>query len=174
MKILCWNVNGIRAAKKHGFLEWLYRESPDILCIQETKAQLEQLNKDLERLGTESYHHHSWIGQLITQLGGKPDWTMDIVDRLVDVDRMLALQLEKEKTALSLYQEAMRIAERNKAKVQVRDFLGRLIRMEDELPIDVVNVNDILGTLERIATDEKHHIKLVHNSIATLDMHMNK
>ena len=134
----------------------------------------EQLNKDLERLGTESYHHHGWIGQLITQLGSKPDWTMDIVDRLVDVDKMLALQLEKEKTALSLCQEAMRIAERNKVKVQVRDFLGRLIRMEDELPIDVVNVNDILGTLERIATDEKHHIKLVHNSIATLNMLMNK
>ena len=134
----------------------------------------EQLNKDLELLGKESYHHHGWIGQLITQLGGKPDWTINVIDRLVDVDRMLALQLEKENIALSLCQEAMRIAERNKVKVQVRDFLGRLIRMEDELPIDVVNVDDVLGTLERIATDEKRHIKLAHNSIATLDMHMNK
>jgi exodeoxyribonuclease-3 len=47
-KILCWNVNGIRAARKYGFLEWMYRESPDILCLQETKAQPEQLDKDLQ------------------------------------------------------------------------------------------------------------------------------
>jgi exodeoxyribonuclease-3 len=46
-KILSWNVNGIRAAQKHGLLEWLYEESPDILCVQETKAQPEQLSKDL-------------------------------------------------------------------------------------------------------------------------------
>ena len=134
----------------------------------------EQLNKDLEHLGTESYHHHGWIGQLITQLGGKPDWTINVIDRLVDVDRMLVQQLEKEELALSLFQEARRIAERNKVKVQVRDFIGRLIRMEDELPIDVVNVDDVFSTLDRIIIDEQHHIKLVHNSSATLNMLMNR
>ena len=46
-KILSWNVNGIRAAQKHGLLEWLYKESPDILCVQETKAQPGQLSKNL-------------------------------------------------------------------------------------------------------------------------------
>lgn len=48
MKILCWNVNGIRAVQRKGFLEWLYRESPDIICLQETKASPEQLEKDLQ------------------------------------------------------------------------------------------------------------------------------
>jgi len=48
MKLLCWNVNGIRAIKNKGFLEWLYRESPDILAVQETKANLEQLDTDLK------------------------------------------------------------------------------------------------------------------------------
>jgi len=48
VKILCWNVNGIRAAREKGFLEWLYRESPDILCVQETKAHPEQLSEDLQ------------------------------------------------------------------------------------------------------------------------------
>jgi exodeoxyribonuclease-3 len=48
LKILCWNVNGVRAAKGKGFLEWLHRESPDILCLQETKAHPEQLDKDLK------------------------------------------------------------------------------------------------------------------------------
>ena len=47
LKILCWNVNGIRAVKGKGFLEWLYIESPDIICLQETKAHPEQLDKDL-------------------------------------------------------------------------------------------------------------------------------
>lgn len=55
-KILCWNVNGIRAAQKHGFLEWLYRESPDILCLQETKAHPEQLGRDLQ----EPHGYHAY------------------------------------------------------------------------------------------------------------------
>lgn len=46
-KILCWNVNGIRAAVRNGFLEWLQRESPDILCVQETKASPEQLGDEV-------------------------------------------------------------------------------------------------------------------------------
>lgn len=46
-KLLSWNVNGIRAAQKKGFLNWLEKESPDILCVQETKAHIEQLTKDL-------------------------------------------------------------------------------------------------------------------------------
>jgi exodeoxyribonuclease-3 len=53
-KILSWNVNGIRAAKKYGLLEWLYDEAPDILCVQETKAWPEQLGKEL--LEPEGYH----------------------------------------------------------------------------------------------------------------------
>ena len=45
--LLSWNVNGIRAAAKKGFVDWLASAAPDILCIQETKAALEQLSKDL-------------------------------------------------------------------------------------------------------------------------------
>ncbi|MFH1113950.1 MAG: endonuclease/exonuclease/phosphatase family protein, partial [Pseudomonadota bacterium] len=47
VKILSWNVNGIRAAAKKGFLEWLDSESPDIVCVQETKAQPDQLTTNL-------------------------------------------------------------------------------------------------------------------------------
>ncbi len=43
LRILSWNVNGIRALAARGFLDWLQRESPDILCLQETKATPEQL-----------------------------------------------------------------------------------------------------------------------------------
>ena len=47
MKILSWNVNGIRAMEKKGFFEWLQKESPDILCLQETKAHPEQLSEKI-------------------------------------------------------------------------------------------------------------------------------
>ena len=54
--ILSWNVNGIRAASKKGFLEWLHEESPDVLCVQETKAHPEQLDKEL--LQPKGYHSY--------------------------------------------------------------------------------------------------------------------
>lgn len=46
-KVLSWNVNGIRAAAKKGFLDWMAEASPDILCVQETKALPEQLDQGL-------------------------------------------------------------------------------------------------------------------------------
>lgn len=45
--IVSWNVNGIRAADKKGFSEWLKTEAPDILCLQEIKAEPGQLPPDL-------------------------------------------------------------------------------------------------------------------------------
>ena len=43
MKIISYNVNGIRAAMNKGLCEWLQQEQPDVLCLQETKAQPEQI-----------------------------------------------------------------------------------------------------------------------------------
>lgn len=47
VKILSWNVNGVRAAAKKGFLDWLAAQAPDVLCVQETKARPEQLTKSV-------------------------------------------------------------------------------------------------------------------------------
>jgi exodeoxyribonuclease-3 len=56
MKIISYNVNGIRAALKKGFGQWLEEESPDVICLQETKALKEQVDTALfDHLG---YHHH--------------------------------------------------------------------------------------------------------------------
>ncbi len=55
MKIISWNVNGIRAVLKKGLLDFIHQENPDILCIQETKAHPEQVDIELE-----SYPHHFW------------------------------------------------------------------------------------------------------------------
>ena len=51
MRLISWNVNGIRAVHKKGFLEWFESEQPDVLCLQETKAHESQLPtalKDVE------------------------------------------------------------------------------------------------------------------------------
>lgn len=61
MKIVSWNVNGIRAVHKKGFLDWLQKEQPDVLCLQETKAHPEQLEKDL--LNPAPYRTH-WSAAL--------------------------------------------------------------------------------------------------------------
>jgi exodeoxyribonuclease-3 len=45
-RIVTFNANGIRAAQRKGFFAWLHRESPDIVCVQETKAQEHQLAAD--------------------------------------------------------------------------------------------------------------------------------
>lgn len=62
LKLLSWNVNGIRAVHKKGFLEWFKSENPDILCIQETKAHPDQLPDELLNVdGYKSYFSSSII-----------------------------------------------------------------------------------------------------------------
>ena len=47
MRLLSWNVNGIRAAERKGFVDWFNEISPDVLSLQETKAHKEQLSEQL-------------------------------------------------------------------------------------------------------------------------------
>ena len=60
-KLISWNVNGIRAAYKKGFLDWMKKENPDILCIQETKAHEEQLADELKNV--KGYHSYFCSGE---------------------------------------------------------------------------------------------------------------
>ncbi len=50
IRILSWNVNGIRAAYRKGFLDWFVKEKPDVLCLQEVKATTEQLPPELREV----------------------------------------------------------------------------------------------------------------------------
>ena len=50
MKLISWNVNGIRAVYKKGFPEWFAKELPDILCLQETKASFDQFPIELTKI----------------------------------------------------------------------------------------------------------------------------
>ena len=58
MKVISYNVNGIRAAIKKDFVAWLSAASPDVLCLQETKANQAQVPmEEIEALG----YHHYWF-----------------------------------------------------------------------------------------------------------------
>lgn len=58
MKILSYNVNGIRAALNKGFADWLNAAEPDVICLQETKALEEQIDTALfEQLGYKHFWH---------------------------------------------------------------------------------------------------------------------
>ncbi|CAI8321802.1 MAG: Exodeoxyribonuclease [Formosa sp. Hel3_A1_48] len=59
MKIVSYNVNGIRAALKKGFLEWLVATDPDVICLQEIKAQEDQL--DLSVFEAAGYPYNYWF-----------------------------------------------------------------------------------------------------------------
>lgn len=59
MKLISWNVNGIRSVYNKGFLEWFTKESPNILCLQETKAQFDQFPLEVRELSNHSISHSS-------------------------------------------------------------------------------------------------------------------
>jgi exodeoxyribonuclease-3 len=57
-KIISYNVNGIRSAVSKGFLDWTQTVSPDIICLQEIKANSDQL--DLTLFENAGFNHHFW------------------------------------------------------------------------------------------------------------------
>ena len=61
MKIITYNLNGIRAAMSKGLIDWISQVSPDVLCVQEIKANPEQVGVfEFEELG---YHHYWYPAQ---------------------------------------------------------------------------------------------------------------
>ncbi|NNU77901.1 exodeoxyribonuclease III [Clostridium estertheticum] len=61
MKIYSWNVNGIRAIKNKGFIEWIGSEQPEVLCLQETKIQEDQISDELKNI--EGYYSYFCCAQ---------------------------------------------------------------------------------------------------------------
>ncbi len=59
MKIVSYNVNGIRAAMNKGFIDWLKSADPDVICLQEIKALEEQL--DLSLFIKAGYNYNYWF-----------------------------------------------------------------------------------------------------------------
>lgn len=61
MRIYSWNVNGIRAVKRKGFLDWIEEEQPDVLGLQEIRIQDHQLKDKLREI--EGYHSYFTFGE---------------------------------------------------------------------------------------------------------------
>ena len=67
MRIITWNVNGLRAAMKKGAWEWLRSQEADVICLQEIKVRPEQLSEE---------QHHSFLPyQAIWNPAGKPGYS---------------------------------------------------------------------------------------------------
>jgi rubrerythrin len=130
-----------------------------------------QLNKDIETMGKDSFRHSGLVAQVIDQCKGECAWDIKVVTRLPDILSMLKEQLEREVTAVKVYTEAKRIAERNKTTGKTGGFLNRLLDKVEAGPVDA---NEVITTLDRIITDEQRHVRLCEDSIATLTMLENK
>ncbi len=61
MKLVSWNVNGVRSVNRYGFNDWLAEYSPDVVCLQETKAQKDQLTEEILNPHKYGSHWHSAV-----------------------------------------------------------------------------------------------------------------
>ena len=108
MKIISWNVNGLRAIYKKGFWEWFEKIKADIVCLQETKIQEEQLSLDLVRLKNYSSFFNSASKKGYSGVGVFSKKSPLVVkrklglDRFDDEGRFLELQYP-EFTLINLY-----------------------------------------------------------------------
>lgn len=100
-RVLSWNVNGLRAVAKNGFFEWLAEESPDVLCLQETKCMIDDLDFT-QRLpnGYTSYFHSAekkgYSGVAIYSKEEPLRVTEGIGHKHVDIEgRVLTAEFEK-------------------------------------------------------------------------------
>lgn len=98
MKIISWNVNGIRAVHKKGLLDFIYREKADIYCFQETKASQEVVDDSLKNLsGYHAYWHSAqkkgYSGLLVYSRDKALSVVYGIGDKEIDAEgRVLALE----------------------------------------------------------------------------------
>jgi exodeoxyribonuclease-3 len=61
VRLVSWNVNGIRAAIRKGFWEWLHADAPDLLCLQETRIHTDQLTREMRN--PPGYHSYWATGE---------------------------------------------------------------------------------------------------------------
>lgn len=108
MKIISWNVNGLRSVYKKGFLEWLAKSCADTVCLQEIKAHEEKLPFDLTKLtGYHTYFNSAkksgYSGVAVYSKGEPLDVKRELgLERFDSEGRILQLGYE-DFTLLNLY-----------------------------------------------------------------------
>lgn len=146
MKIITYNVNGIRAAIDKGLLNWIKDTSPDIVCLQEIKAQEENIPvKEIENLGFHHYWHpaqkkgYSGVG-ILTRI--KPDRVIyGIGNRLYDDEgRFLRIDLDGLSVVSVYHPSGTTGQERQDFKMQWLDFFRNYImELKKERPDLVIS-----------------------------------
>lgn len=108
LKLISWNVNGIRAIHRKGFLDWFSEEKADIVSIQETKAQVDQLPKKLVNIPDYTSYFNSaerkGYSGVATYTNIKPrNVTLDLGIEKFDIEgRLIRLDFD-EFTLLNIY-----------------------------------------------------------------------
>jgi exodeoxyribonuclease-3 len=146
VKILTWNVNGIRAIHKKGFLPWIRESKPDVLCLQEIKARPEQLEAELREVaGYEAFFtpakRPGYSGTAIyTRI--KPDeaWAGLGEDRFDDEGRVTAVRFGKLHVLSAYFPNAQEAGARLSYKVAFCD------RITDHLKDLVAKGHDVVLT----------------------------
>lgn len=128
MRILSWNINGLRASGKAGFLDWLYNESPDILCLQETKVDPADLQDELKNPeGYSSFFHHAvskrgYSGVACYVKGGLPKVEFGIGEKKFDIEgRVITLHFPEFSLVNSYFPNTFR-KDRLSFKMEFNDF----------------------------------------------------
>ncbi len=140
MKIISWNVNGIRAVIKKGFYDFVDEYQPDILCIQETKAHKEQVDLDLSNYPYQYWNSAVKKGYSSTAIFSKVKPLNIINDMGIEEHdqegRVITMELDKY-YLVTVYtpnskRELLRLPYRQKWDV---DFLKYMKKLEKDKPV---------------------------------------
>ena len=141
MKIISYNVNGIRAAIKKGFIEWLKNSNTDVICIQEIKANTDQLDLNLfQEIG---YNYNYWFSAQKKGYSGvailskhKPahiEYGTGI-EHMDFEGRNLRIDFEKF-SVMSLYLPSGTNIARLEYKLQyMKEFMAYIVKLKEDIP----------------------------------------
>ena len=141
MKIISWNVNGIRAVIKKGFYDFVDKYKPDILCLQETKAHPEQVDIKLDQYPYQFWNSAEKKGYSGTAIFSKKE-PLSVknnigIDKHDNEGRVIAVEFE-DYFLVTVYtpnskRELLRLEYR--AQEWDVDFLKYLKKLEEEKPV---------------------------------------
>ena len=141
MKIISYNVNGIRSAIKKGFIEWLKNSNTDVICLQEIKANTDQL--DLSLFKEIGYNYNYWFSAQKKGYSGvailskhKPahiEYGTGI-EHMDFEGRNLRIDFEKF-SVISLYLPSGTNIARLEYKLQyMKEFMAYIVKLKEDIP----------------------------------------
>ncbi|MFC1900992.1 hypothetical protein ACFLYN_05305 [Chloroflexota bacterium] len=128
------------------------------------KIEDAQILQDIDSLGRESLGHFNKVDRIVNYLGGTIRWEADMLPRLVGVEDMLGIQLDKEREALATYTQAKEIALNNKKNIKIGGFMDRLLGKDLST---VIPLSQVVNDLNMLISDEDRHARLAEDIIAT-------